>query len=179
MGLNLGWTHSHKYEVRRKTKANMWAGKGHKSGTHWPDVSVWGASWGTMRTEALAVATRAMVWDFIKETQTCSVFSSLENTSLQDKIFGHLWCNNSFITEKIALLSCHLRIPWGWTIFFPKGNLHELQEGIKPKEAWWSLCIYSMLCKLLYASFSSVHFSHSAMPDSLRPNGLQHARLPC
>ena len=26
---------------------------------------------------------------------------------------------------------------------------------------------------------SSVHFSHSIMSDSLRPDGLQHARLPC
>jgi len=34
----------------------MWAGKGHKSGNHWADVSVWGASWGSMRTEAKAVA---------------------------------------------------------------------------------------------------------------------------
>ena len=27
--------------------------------------------------------------------------------------------------------------------------------------------------------FSSVQFSHSAMSNSLRPHGLQHARLPC
>ena len=27
--------------------------------------------------------------------------------------------------------------------------------------------------------FSSVHFSHSVMSDSLRPHGLQHARPPC
>ena len=27
--------------------------------------------------------------------------------------------------------------------------------------------------------FSSVHFSHSVMSDSLRPHGLQHSRLPC
>ena len=27
--------------------------------------------------------------------------------------------------------------------------------------------------------FSSVHFSHSVMSNSLRPHGLQHARLPC
>ena len=27
--------------------------------------------------------------------------------------------------------------------------------------------------------FSSVQFSHSVMSDSLRPHGLQHARLPC
>ena len=29
------------------------------------------------------------------------------------------------------------------------------------------------------AEFSSVQFSHSVVSDSLRPNGLQHARLPC
>ena len=28
-------------------------------------------------------------------------------------------------------------------------------------------------------SLSSVQFSHSVMSDSLRPHGLQHARLPC
>ena len=27
--------------------------------------------------------------------------------------------------------------------------------------------------------FSSVHFSHSVVSDSLQPHGLQHARLPC
>ena len=27
--------------------------------------------------------------------------------------------------------------------------------------------------------FSSVHFSHSVMSNSLQPHGLQHARLPC
>ena len=28
-------------------------------------------------------------------------------------------------------------------------------------------------------NFSSVHFSHSVVSDSLQPHGLQHARLPC
>ena len=27
--------------------------------------------------------------------------------------------------------------------------------------------------------FSSVHFSHSVMPNSLQPHGLQHTRPPC
>ena len=36
-----------------------------------------------------------------------------------------------------------------------------------------------MLCKLWYASFSSVQFSLSVMSNSLRPNGLEHSRLPC
>ena len=27
--------------------------------------------------------------------------------------------------------------------------------------------------------FNSIHFSHSVVPDSLWPHGLQHARLPC
>ena len=31
----------------------------------------------------------------------------------------------------------------------------------------------------LHLSFSSVQFSHSVVSDSLRPHGLQHARLPC
>ena len=35
------------------------------------------------------------------------------------------------------------------------------------------------MTKLLLKVFSSVQFSHSVMSDSLRPHGLQHARLPC
>ena len=31
----------------------------------------------------------------------------------------------------------------------------------------------------MLSRFSSVQFSHSVMSDSLRPHGLQHARLPC
>ena len=31
----------------------------------------------------------------------------------------------------------------------------------------------------LAVQFSSVQFSHSVLSDSLRPHGLQHARLPC
>ena len=30
-----------------------------------------------------------------------------------------------------------------------------------------------------YGYFSSVHFSHSVLSDSLRPHGLQHTRAPC
>ena len=30
-----------------------------------------------------------------------------------------------------------------------------------------------------YHAFSSVHFSHSVVSDSLRPHELQHARPPC
>ena len=30
-----------------------------------------------------------------------------------------------------------------------------------------------------YWTFSSVHFSHSVVSDSLRPHGLQHTNLPC
>ena len=32
---------------------------------------------------------------------------------------------------------------------------------------------------LIYSQFSSVLFSHSVLPDSLQPHGLQHIRLPC
>ena len=45
---------------------------------------------------------------------------------------------------------------------------------------------FYILCKIqvlqyyrLYSLFSSVQFSHSVMPDSLWPHGLQHARPPC
>ena len=31
----------------------------------------------------------------------------------------------------------------------------------------------------IYMYFSDLLFSHSIMPDSLQPHGLQHARLPC
>ena len=30
-----------------------------------------------------------------------------------------------------------------------------------------------------YNQLSSVQFSHSVMPNSLQPHGLQHTRLPC
>ena len=33
--------------------------------------------------------------------------------------------------------------------------------------------------KLLIIQFSSVHFSHSVVSNSLQPHGLQHARPPC
>jgi len=36
-----------------------------------------------------------------------------------------------------------------------------------------------VLCVWESVSFCSVQFSHSVMSDSLRPYGLQHARLPC
>ena len=34
-------------------------------------------------------------------------------------------------------------------------------------------------CRLLFPEQNSVQFSHSAVSDSLRPHGLQHARPPC
>ena len=40
-------------------------------------------------------------------------------------------------------------------------------------------CIFSPCLFNLYAEFSSVHFSHSVMSDSLRPHESQHARPPC
>ena len=33
--------------------------------------------------------------------------------------------------------------------------------------------------KLLFSTFLSLQFSHSVLSDSLRPHGLQYARLPC
>ena len=35
------------------------------------------------------------------------------------------------------------------------------------------------ICEWGMDPFTSVQFSHSVMSDSLRPHGLQHARLPC
>ena len=47
-------------------------------------------------------------------------------------------------------------------------NLSKLWEIVKDREAW-----------RVVVQFSSVQFSCSVMSDSLRPHGLQHARLPC
>ena len=47
------------------------------------------------------------------------------------------------------------------------------------------MCTYESLCCLpetittVFISLSSVQFSRSVVSDSLRPHGLQHARLPC
>ena len=35
------------------------------------------------------------------------------------------------------------------------------------------------MCARFYVPFCSVQFIHSVLSDSLRPHGLQHARLPC
>ena len=45
----------------------------------------------------------------------------------------------------------------------------------------WGLFPSSSFPSLLpkYYQFSSIQFSHSVMSDSLRPNGLKHARPPC
>ena len=44
-------------------------------------------------------------------------------------------------------------------------------------------CIFNALFELIsinkFSQFSSVHFSHSVMSDSLRLHELQHARPPC
>ena len=47
-------------------------------------------------------------------------------------------------------------------------NLSKLWEIVKDREAWH-----------VVVQFSSVQFNRSVMSDSLRPHGLQHARLPC
>ena len=51
-------------------------------------------------------------------------------------------------------------------------------ESIYKNEKKPSSGLYQDFCEPLF-SFSSVHFSHSVMSDSLRPHGLQHTRLPC
>ena len=40
-------------------------------------------------------------------------------------------------------------------------------------------CARMLSCFSLFQLFSSVHFSHSVVSDSLRPHELQHARPPC
>ena len=46
--------------------------------------------------------------------------------------------------------------------------------GIYPREV--KMCVYRKTCTQI---FSSVQFSHSVASDSLRPHGLQQARLSC
>ena len=57
-----------------------------------------------------------------------------------------------------------------------------------PTYLWWALCgnlkMKSVNCMHLKSiaclhQVSSIHFSHTVMSDSLRPHGLQHARLLC
>ena len=47
--------------------------------------------------------------------------------------------------------------------------------SLKPKWFWLSF----LMKTIIEASFSSVQFSPSVVPDFLWPHGLQHARLPC
>ena len=51
-------------------------------------------------------------------------------------------------------------------------------ESIYKNEKKPSSGLYQDFCEPLF-SFSSVHFSHSVMSDSLRPHESQHARPPC
>ena len=53
-------------------------------------------------------------------------------------------------------------------------NLHNCPSSMT--EIIWSL---SYLWKFNRVNIQSVQFSHSVVSDSLRPHGLQHARLPC
>ena len=69
---------------------------------------------------------------------------------------------------------------------------HHLEVGGRAQtKCWWFACHYvlqksfltrtqcNQLGKCGSEEFSSVFFSCSVMSDSLRPHGLQHARLPC
>ena len=60
-----------------------------------------------------------------------------------------------------------LIFPWAWLFFF---FLHQYMS-------------FPDLLRIYFGALSevslSVQFSHSVVPDSLRPCGLQHARLPC
>ena len=44
---------------------------------------------------------------------------------------------------------------------------------------WWGGRMCGEKVDIFVKKFSSVQFSHSVVSDSLRPHGLQHARLPC
>ena len=45
---------------------------------------------------------------------------------------------------------------------------------------WWRSCVESSLVLLeKLSAMTTVKFCHSVMSNSLRPRGLQHARLPC
>ena len=51
-------------------------------------------------------------------------------------------------------------------------NKHFSKEDIQIANEYMKRCLTSLI-------ISSVQFSHSVMSDSLRPHGLQRARLPC
>ena len=70
--------------------------------------------------------------------------------------------------------------------FMWNSALHALQTGIKIARKNINNLRYTDDTTLMAENeeeikslFSSVHFSHSVMSDSLRPHGLQHARPPC
>ena len=61
-------------------------------------------------------------------------------------------------------------------------------HGVEKNQTWLSVCAstrswFTMLITAVQQSdlvrFSSVQFSRSVVSNSLRPRGLQHARLPC
>ena len=67
-----------------------------------------------------------------------------------------------------------------WITFSSPGNIPdpeiELASPVTPAlEIHWTT--WKALC-VMY-QFSSVQFSHSFVPDSLRSHGVQHAMLPC
>ena len=43
----------------------------------------------------------------------------------------------------------------------------------------WAYQLFLLTISISHIIFSSVQFSHSVVPNSLRPHGLQHARPPC
>ena len=62
-------------------------------------------------------------------------------------------------------------------------GLSKKQEGSRKISTSALLTMWKLLTVWITAKsgkfFSSVQFSHSVLSDSLRPHGLQHARLPC
>ena len=56
--------------------------------------------------------------------------------------------------------------------------MSKLWETVKDMEAWHT-AVHGFAKSWTHLQFSSVQFSRSVVSNSLRPNGLQHIRLPC
>ena len=75
-------------------------------------------------------------------------------------------CREGFLFDVVPLVDSAFFV-WAVGVIFKKS----LPESI-------SRSLYSMFSSRRFTSFSSVHFSHSVVSNSLWPHGLQHARVP-
>ena len=88
------------------------------------------------------------------------------------------WKDFSFHIELLWNLHQKLLSIWGSAFEFCFCSIDLYVYLFTDTKLFWLLCLfsYTLLC---YTVFNSVQFSHSVVSDSLRPHGLQRARLPC